>query len=175
MAKNGGGSSKGPVAESGEAEALWNAIGDMEQRIEIKFDKFLQEMPEALSNSRPTDIEGSGETRCQRQDREFSGTPPRHHHHRHCPQFPLQSEDSESERFKLRIDIPEFDGYLDIERFLDWVKTVDNFIDYMDIPKKEQNCAQGSRSTGEYTEEFLRLSARNNLHESSLQQVARFI
>ncbi|XP_024028355.1 uncharacterized protein LOC112093679 [Morus notabilis] len=38
-----------------------------------------------------------------------------------------------------------------------------------------QNCAQGGRSVRDYAEEFLRLSARNNLHESGLQQVARFI
>ncbi|KAI0520337.1 hypothetical protein KFK09_007809 [Dendrobium nobile] len=38
-----------------------------------------------------------------------------------------------------------------------------------------QHCVQGMRSVSEYTEEFNRLSARNNLNESANQMVARYI
>ncbi|PKU83803.1 hypothetical protein MA16_Dca010896 [Dendrobium catenatum] len=38
-----------------------------------------------------------------------------------------------------------------------------------------QHCAQGLRTVSEYTEEFNRLSARNDLHESTTQLVARYI
>ncbi|KAI0500729.1 hypothetical protein KFK09_018945 [Dendrobium nobile] len=38
-----------------------------------------------------------------------------------------------------------------------------------------QQCAQGHRSVSDYTEEFYRLSARNNLNESTNQIVARYI
>ncbi|XP_028552635.1 uncharacterized protein LOC110101527 [Dendrobium catenatum] len=38
-----------------------------------------------------------------------------------------------------------------------------------------QHCSQGSRSVNEYTEEFYRLSARNNLNESTNQLVARYV
>ncbi|KAI0529011.1 hypothetical protein KFK09_001556 [Dendrobium nobile] len=37
-----------------------------------------------------------------------------------------------------------------------------------------QHCVQGARSVSEYTEEFYRLSARNNLRESGNQLVARY-
>ncbi|PKU65568.1 hypothetical protein MA16_Dca024876 [Dendrobium catenatum] len=40
---------------------------------------------------------------------------------------------------------------------------------------KYQQCVQGNRSVSEYTEEFHRLSARNNLNESMNQLVARYI
>lgn len=38
-----------------------------------------------------------------------------------------------------------------------------------------QRCQQRMRSVGAYTEEFYRLSARNNLNESPQQLVARYI
>ncbi|KAI0529652.1 hypothetical protein KFK09_002206 [Dendrobium nobile] len=38
-----------------------------------------------------------------------------------------------------------------------------------------QHCVQGNRSVSEYSEEFHRLSARNNLNESTNQLVARYI
>ncbi|XP_020692917.1 uncharacterized protein LOC110107098 [Dendrobium catenatum] len=37
-----------------------------------------------------------------------------------------------------------------------------------------QHCTQGARSVGDYTEEFYRLSARNNLRESDNQLVAQY-
>ncbi|KAI0496820.1 hypothetical protein KFK09_023144 [Dendrobium nobile] len=136
--------------------------------------------------------------------------------------------------FKVKLDIPFFDGHLHIEDYLDWEKAVENFFDYMEIdPNKQvkyvacrlkggasawwaqtlqlrqrsgkgpvrhwnrmkqllraqflptdyeqilymryQHCEQGSRSVSEYTEEFNRLSARNNLSESANQLVARYI
>ncbi|XP_028550608.1 uncharacterized protein LOC114579613, partial [Dendrobium catenatum] len=136
--------------------------------------------------------------------------------------------------FKVKMDIPFFDGHLHIEDFLDWEKAVENFFDYMDIdPDKKvkyvacrlkagasawweqtlqsrrregrdrirswprmkqlmraqflptdfeqilymryQHCAQGTRTVSEYTEEFQRLSARNDLNESATQLVARYI
>ncbi|XP_020694313.1 uncharacterized protein LOC110108140 [Dendrobium catenatum] len=40
---------------------------------------------------------------------------------------------------------------------------------------KFQQCTQGQRSVSDYTEEFYRLSARNNLNESANQIVARYV
>ncbi|XP_020704270.2 uncharacterized protein K02A2.6-like [Dendrobium catenatum] len=136
--------------------------------------------------------------------------------------------------FKVKLDIPYFDGRLHIEDFLDWERTVETFFEYMDIdPERQvkyvacrltggagarwqqllqsrrregrgpvrswhqmkqmlrgqylptdfeqmlyvqyQHCVQGNRSVNEYTEEFYRLSARNNLNENANQLVARFI
>ncbi|KAI0493337.1 hypothetical protein KFK09_027614 [Dendrobium nobile] len=139
-----------------------------------------------------------------------------------------------SGEFKVKMDIPFFDGHLHIEDFLDWEKAVENFFDYLDIdPDKQvkyvacrlkggasawweqtvqsrqrdgrgqvrswarmkqllrsqflptdyeqilymryQHCSQGARSVSEYTEEFNRLSARNDLNESTNQLVALYI
>ncbi|XP_020683521.2 uncharacterized protein LOC110100366 [Dendrobium catenatum] len=135
--------------------------------------------------------------------------------------------------FKVRVDIPFFDGHVHIEDYLDWEKAVENFFDYMEIdPSKQvkyvacrlrsgasawwtqvlqtrqreakgpvrtwarmkqllrsqflptdyeqilymqyQQCVQGNRSVSEYTEEFHRLCACNNLNESTNQLVARY-
>ncbi|KAI0511898.1 hypothetical protein KFK09_012532 [Dendrobium nobile] len=136
--------------------------------------------------------------------------------------------------FRVKLDIPFFDGRLHIEDYLDWERSVETFFEYMDIshdkqvkyvacrlkggasawwqqllqsrrregrgavrnwPRmkqllrsqylptdyeqilyhKYQHCTQGNRSVSEYTEEFHRLSARNDLNERANHLVARYI
>ncbi|XP_028547476.1 uncharacterized protein LOC110104104 [Dendrobium catenatum] len=136
--------------------------------------------------------------------------------------------------FRVKLDIPFFEGKLHLEDFLDWERAVETFFEYMEIePEKQvkyvacrlkggagawwqqvnqsrrregkgnvrswhrmkqllrgqfllrdfeqmlymqyQHCSQDSRSVNDYTEEFYRLSARNNLNESDNQLVARYI
>lgn len=138
------------------------------------------------------------------------------------------------EQYQLKVDLPTFNGHLNIEDFLDWLWEVEKFFDSMEIEEDRQvklvayklkggasawweqtqltrrrqgktpirtwermkemlkvrflppdyeqllfqqfqNCKQLSRSVQVYTEEFLRLSARNNLAESEAQQTARYI
>lgn len=40
--------------------------------------------------------------------------------------------------YKLKIDLPSFDGHLHIEDFLDWIHSVDNLFDYMNITDVQQ-------------------------------------
>ncbi|XP_020691321.2 uncharacterized protein LOC110105961 [Dendrobium catenatum] len=136
--------------------------------------------------------------------------------------------------FRIKMDIPFFEGRLHIEDYLDWERAVEAFFNYMEIsPEKQvkyvacrlkggasawwlqllqmnhregrgpirswfrmkqllrghflptdyeqmlylqyQHCSQGQRFVSEYTEEFYRLSASNNLQESEVQLVARYI
>ncbi|XP_020679468.2 uncharacterized protein LOC110097438 [Dendrobium catenatum] len=136
--------------------------------------------------------------------------------------------------FRVKLDIPFFDGKLHIEDYLDWERAVETFFEYMEIePARQvkyvacrlksgasawwlqllqsrrregkgpirswmrmkqllrghflptdyeqllymqyQHCSQGNRSVNEYTEEFYRMSARNNLNESTNQLVARYV
>ncbi|XP_020682380.1 uncharacterized protein LOC110099531 [Dendrobium catenatum] len=136
--------------------------------------------------------------------------------------------------FRIKLDIPFFDGRLHIEDYLDWERSVESFFEYMDIsPDRQvkyvacrlkggasawwqqvlqsrrrdgkgvvrswfrmkqllrghflptdyeqmlyvqyQHYSQGGKSVNEYTEEFYRLSARNNLNESENQLVARYV
>ncbi|KAI0507593.1 hypothetical protein KFK09_013719 [Dendrobium nobile] len=140
----------------------------------------------------------------------------------------------ETDGFRIKMDIPFFDGRLHIEDYLDWEGAVENFFDYMEVQHEKQvkyvacrlkggasawwlqllhnrhregkgpirswsrlkqlmrrhflptdfeqllylqyqQCRQGNRPVHEYTEEFYRLSARNNLSESENQLVARYI
>lgn len=40
--------------------------------------------------------------------------------------------------FKIKIDLPCFNGHLHVESFLDWLLEVENFFDYMKIPKNQR-------------------------------------
>ncbi|XP_031405672.1 uncharacterized protein LOC116214403 [Punica granatum] len=101
--------------------------------------------------------------------------------------------------FRLKAEIPVFNGCLNIEEFLDWLSEVDRFFEYAEVPEekrvklvayrlkggtstwwdllfmKYQRCVQGSRSIHDYTVEFLRLAERNALNESESQQVAQYM
>ncbi|XP_020674167.2 uncharacterized protein LOC110093578 [Dendrobium catenatum] len=138
------------------------------------------------------------------------------------------------QEFRVKLDIPFFEGRLHIEDYLNWERSVETFFDYMDIsPEKQvkyvacmlkggagawwmqvvqnrrregkgdvrswarlkqmmrshflptdyeqllyvryQHYTQNHITVSECTEEFYRLSARNNLHESEKQLVARYI
>ena len=35
------------------------------------------------------------------------------------------------QNFKMKVDLPNFSGKLDVEAFLDWVKNVESFFEYM--------------------------------------------
>lgn len=38
----------------------------------------------------------------------------------------------------MKIDVPTYNGKRDIESFLDWVKSSENFFNYMDIPDRKK-------------------------------------
>ncbi|XP_057509150.1 uncharacterized protein LOC130791839 [Actinidia eriantha] len=119
----------------------------------------------------------------------------------------------ESRDYHMKMDLPSFNGNLQIEGFLDWIVEVERggastwwdnlqqshsrqrkapirtwrrmrklmeerFLppDYQqELFRQYQECRQGVRTNDAYTEEFYRLSARNNLPESEDQQIARFV
>lgn len=54
----------------------------------------------------------------------------------------------EQSDYRLKLDIPSFDGHLHIEDFLDWLKIVESFFDYMDVPAKKTSQAYGLQAQG---------------------------
>ena len=40
--------------------------------------------------------------------------------------------------YKMKIDLPMYDGKRNIEAFLDWIKSTENFFNYMDTPERKK-------------------------------------
>ncbi|XP_011015163.1 PREDICTED: uncharacterized protein LOC105118819 [Populus euphratica] len=127
------------------------------------------------------------------------------HMFRHNRQGLCNMGEREPQTFRMKMDLPSFNGQLQIEGFLDWLAVVERFFDYMEIPEDKkvklvayrlmggasawylppdyeqilfqqyQDCRQGNRTVQAYIEEFHRLSSRNNLLEKDAQQVSRFV
>lgn len=52
--------------------------------------------------------------------------------------FHNQLHGFERQDYKMKIGIPTFNGKLDVEVFLDWIKDVANFFNYMDTPEEKK-------------------------------------
>jgi len=44
----------------------------------------------------------------------------------------------EPQTFRMKMDLPSFNGQLQIEGFLDWLTVVERFFDYMEIPEDKK-------------------------------------
>ncbi|CAK9172407.1 unnamed protein product, partial [Ilex paraguariensis] len=46
--------------------------------------------------------------------------------------------EQDRQTFRMKMDLPSFNGQLQIEGFLDWLILVERFFDYMDIPEDKK-------------------------------------
>ncbi|KAG7595376.1 Reverse transcriptase domain [Arabidopsis thaliana x Arabidopsis arenosa] len=74
----------------------------------------------------------------------------------------------------FRVEIPEFHGSIRGDQLLDWIVSVEEILDFKDVPE-DRWVALGSRTVDEYAEEFYALLTRNDIHDSEIQLVSRFI
>nr|GEY44805.1 hypothetical protein [Tanacetum cinerariifolium] len=94
----------------------------------------------------------------------------------------------ERKSYRVKAEIPNFVGNLDIEAVLDWLYEANKFFDIMEVPDEEQVKVvayklrggagawwQRKRTVADYTCEFLRLQTHCNLREMDDQAAARYI
>ncbi|GJX79596.1 RNA-directed DNA polymerase [Tanacetum coccineum] len=108
-------------------------------------------------------------------------TPPRHHRQPPAPHHPTDPLRS----LGIRTEIPEFDGKLHPDDFLDWLQTVERIFDLRDIPDNVrvkldayldyQNLRQGSLSVEDLITEFERMRLRYRAEEDEEQVIVRFL
>ncbi|KAI4343330.1 hypothetical protein MLD38_027852 [Melastoma candidum] len=74
----------------------------------------------------------------------------------------------------MSVQIPEFEGNLDPEEFIDWKYTVERIFDYEEVPEEKKSLQQVS-SVSEYTREFERLLLQCDVQETQEQTIARYL
>jgi len=60
------------------------------------------------------------------------------HMSRHNRQGQRNVGEREPQTFRMKMDLPSFNGQLQIEGFLDWLAIVERFFDYMGIPEDKK-------------------------------------
>lgn len=46
--------------------------------------------------------------------------------------------DQEELEVRMKVNLPTFNGWMDVEKFLDWMKNVENFFKYANTPKHKK-------------------------------------
>jgi hypothetical protein len=57
-------------------------------------------------------------------------------------------EERGPQSFRMKMDLPSFNGQLQIEGFLDWLAIVERFFDYMEIPEDKKSEASRLQING---------------------------
>uniref|UniRef100_A0A2N9EJL2 Integrase catalytic domain-containing protein n=1 Tax=Fagus sylvatica TaxID=28930 RepID=A0A2N9EJL2_FAGSY len=105
----------------------------------------------------------------------FSGSTPPH------PRFLRNSRPG----FDMKVDIPEFEGKMQPDDFIDWLTTVERIFNFKDVPenRKVKSCCHQAKETcfnlelsvEEYTVEFDHLMIRCDVVEQEEQMIARYL
>ncbi|TXG53757.1 hypothetical protein EZV62_019013 [Acer yangbiense] len=84
--------------------------------------------------------------------------------------------------FNVKVEIPEFEGKMQPDEFVEWLNAVNRIFDYQDVPENKKdiflkinNFRQRDLSVAEYTAEFDNLMLKGDVADPEEQSIARYL
>ena len=68
-----------------------------------------------------------------------------------CPRVTANNDDRRRSEAGMRTEIPEFHGSLCLEDFLDWLATIEEILDFKDVPENKRVPLVATRLRGRAT------------------------
>ncbi|GKF28427.1 hypothetical protein Tco_0094769, partial [Tanacetum coccineum] len=156
-----------PLTEAYEQEFEQRVMERMEERLGQFVDQLTDRMNDMMNPRRRRDRNNRGSEGEVSKNLFFDGDGTSSDKQPDQPRR-NQREDNRHWESGMRVNIPEFDGNtLNPEGFIDWLVAVEEVFESQESP--------GTKSVEDYTTESYQLIARNDIQETNIQLISRYI